>query len=539
MIKYLKLILAVIALTFCGKLFSQNNLPSDEVEVIKNFEARLAISNKLYLSPVITNREDESAKTFDYFIYPKSLKINYNPPSIRPLAVRSKKPDPGFNAYIEGGYGIPRSPYFLGAYEYNQDAFNLGVHAHHYSANDPNSNQQEISLTDAEVNTSIQLEDKLILFGGIEGSRDHRYYQIEPEDQTPLGDTTERRELNQFKIHAGLQNAEETKLGINYKAVLAFENVHDQYDTRQNAFSTDFELNKYINDKNPIGINFGTLLSNYRTLDLAEQELNAFYANPYYKFALDQFGLRLGVNVWSQNNKARVFPDVDVLVNLKENELILFAETDAIYAPFDLLNNRRELPFLTDDFEVNFEEIFEITAGVKGIYRGIQYNIKGGWRQINNFAQVFNDINQWNRFQVAYDTASNTFLELQAEYAVQKDLVLHLNAQQHFYDLSQSEEVLHRPTTRVELGGKYWTLERKMLLGMSIFAENGVNYISRSGSVEKLDGLFDISVDAKYFFTEHLGVFTQINNIANNKRQRYYLYPSFGVNGIVGVSLRF
>jgi hypothetical protein len=40
-------------------------------------------------------------------------------------------------------------------------------------------------------------------------------------------------------------------------------------------------------------------------------------------------------------------------------------------------------------------------------------------------------------------------------------------------------------------------------------------------------------------FKKHLSFFTNLNNIAHQKYQRFYRYPSFGFNGVIGAKFSF
>jgi hypothetical protein len=51
--------------------------------------------------------------------------------------------------------------------------------------------------------------------------------------------------------------------------------------------------------------------------------------------------------------------------------------------------------------------------------------------------------------------------------------------------------------------------------------------------------LFDLSLGADFFFSEKFGGFIQINNLANNRRERWFRYPIFGINAMAGVMVRF
>jgi outer membrane receptor protein involved in Fe transport len=73
----------------------------------------------------------------------------------------------------------------------------------------------------------------------------------------------------------------------------------------------------------------------------------------------------------------------------------------------------------------------------------------------------------------------------------------------------------------------------------SLFVQNGVNYINNKGEAARLNPLLDLSLGGEVFFTKNIGVFLDVNNLLNQKRERWENYPTFGLNILGGVSARF
>nr|MBP6661169.1 hypothetical protein [Chitinophagales bacterium] len=58
-------------------------------------------------------------------------------------------------------------------------------------------------------------------------------------------------------------------------------------------------------------------------------------------------------------------------------------------------------------------------------------------------------------------------------------------------------------------------------------------------SVVPIKGLIDINLSANYFITKNIGVFVDVNNVAFQKWQRYYNYPTYQFQVIAGAKLSF
>ena len=534
-----------IAVLLCsmmpGNALAQDDgqLPSDEIEVIKNFEARLAVSDKLGLSPQLPAAKGDYTEILDYSIYPQSIQVDYNPPKIRPLAMRRDRPGPSYKGYIEGGYGTPNAPYAFGAYEHSTEDWGLGIGINHYSADNKDANHLTISQTKGNIRGNYLLDKQVNIFGGFDYGRHKRYYNLDYLDSLALPDSTESRLINHWSAHAGLENLEDTELGIDYKAELYFERAGDELNTLQNLFRSDFSLTKYINDENPVGLDFGNYLSTYKSVELLNQDMSAFYASPYFKFGFDKFRIKLGLDFWTEDGKGNVYPDIDLMVNLKDNQWVVFAETEGRFNPSDFISNIERNPFLSPDFEVNFQKTFDVFGGLRGKIRGLGFTLKGGWQSIENLALHVNDPSDRNKFLISYDTATVTYISGEFNYQWRQEAQVFTKISQKFFNLENADEAFHTPAFRWDLGARYWTLEQRLLLGLNVFVENGLFYLDENQETQQLNALFDVSFDVRYLFTDQFGAFLKLNNIANNEREWLRHYSTFGFNVLGGLYLRF
>ena len=109
----------------------------------------------------------------------------------------------------------------------------------------------------------------------------------------------------------------------------------------------------------------------------------------------------------------------------------------------------------------------------------------------------------------------------------------------NIYNMTNEEKAWHLPALEVNAGVQYTTLEDKLQLKGELFIENGVPYINNDNEFDNLNGLLDINLSAEYFFSDNFGGFINLYNIANNKRERWFRYPTYGLNALAGITLRF
>ena len=64
-------------------------------------------------------------------------------------------------------------------------------------------------------------------------------------------------------------------------------------------------------------------------------------------------------------------------------------------------------------------------------------------------------------------------------------------------------------------------------------------YDSTLEEVIQLPGIVDLNLSVQYLFSDRLGAFLRFDNIIGRNYERYYRYPSRGIQIIGGVSINF
>ena len=143
------------------------------------------------------------------------------------------------------------------------------------------------------------------------------------------------------------------------------------------------------------------------------------------------------------------------------------------------------------------------------------------------------------RFNVLYYSVDIVYLKGTINAYPVKGLELIGTAGYNIYSLNNQEKAWHLPALEINATLIYTTMEDKLRFKGELFIENGVPYINKAGETDNLNGLFDLSVGADYQVSKNFGIFFQLNNLANNKRQRWANYPTYGINILGGISARF
>jgi hypothetical protein len=107
------------------------------------------------------------------------------------------------------------------------------------------------------------------------------------------------------------------------------------------------------------------------------------------------------------------------------------------------------------------------------------------------------------------------------------------------YTLSSLKEAWHLPRTLLSAFGSVAVAENLSLSGEFYFM-GGIKALNPATfSTQTLPGMADLNIKGEYHFKTRYSAFMSVNNLLNNKNQRYLYYPSQGLRIMLGGSVIF
>ncbi len=535
---------AILILTPLWLLAQQGKLPTGEVEVIRNFDARLLDTEPVKLRPELPPL-DTATRRQAYTILSKNFEVEYLPPKIRPLAFTGDGIQKGYNGYARLGGGFPSALYAEGSYDlFAEDQYKFGIDVLHRSANNTkNIENQRFGLTSLGAHGTYYLDQGFAVDANLGYSIDnvhfYGYNEFNEENGTQLSFDKEdvRQRFSIFDVGAKIYNGTRTQADFNYFAGFDIYLMQDDYAARENGFDLKFGANKWFNELHELKIQLRTDFTSYR--DTATQSLNNFFLTPSFTFHGDIFKAKIGANIASHEDDFQFFPDVEVSANLLGSVLSAFVGAEGSLQKNNFRNLSDYNPFVVSRLEVENTRYMQYYGGIKGNFQGIDYRAQVSYKNADNLALFLANQDSIPRFNVVYDTAQIVSIHGSLTFPVVKGLEVTGSVTQNFFSLDREEKPWHLPSLTLNGGVRYTTLEGKLLVKGDFFLENGVPFLNNKNEAENLNALFDISLGADYLFTENIGAFVQVNNLANNRRQRWQYYPTFGLNALIGVTARF
>jgi outer membrane autotransporter protein len=86
----------------------------------------------------------------------------------------------------------------------------------------------------------------------------------------------------------------------------------------------------------------------------------------------------------------------------------------------------------------------------------------------------------------------------------------------------------------------YYNIGDKILLRAEGYTMNQRQVlIAQNNEQQSIDGWVDLNTGIEYRYNKNTSLFLNINNLTNNKYQRWYALPVYGINVLGGITLTF
>ena len=530
-------------------LYAQGTLETGEVEVIKDFDARLKDTEKIELKPSLPN-PSKVVKTQTYNVPPRTMQVEYLPPKIRPIAMRGDKLPPAYKGYLKAGVGVPSSTF--GEFAYNtfyEKQIDLGLKLKHHAANFKNLENQRFMENSGEVAGTYYMDQGYAVGGNLGFSSDQIHYYGYDHDVTSFTRDQVKQRFNAFDLGAKFFNGERTQGDINYRANFNVYNFNDNFATKENHLDVGVGATKWFSGQHSLDVDIRTDLTTYRDGDTdggdsLKQKLNNFYINPVFTFHNENIKAQIGANLASVNEEFSFFPDVEVSANIVGNKFTAFVGAEGNLEKNTMRSLSDYNPFIRTfgSLRIRNTDYNHFYGGLRGTVAGFNYKGQVGYKKANNLALFLNndaDSLTYTSFDVVYDTVSIFNIQGSASATILKDLDVSGTISINTFDLNSQEKAWHLPSLEANFTGVYRLLEDKFRVKGELFVANGVPYRLPDGTADNLNALLDVSIGGEYILTENLGAFVEFNNLLNNKRERWVQYPTYGINILAGVTAKF
>ena len=542
------LLIAFSFLAAVQAVVAQDDKVTGSVDIYKDFDARLLESNKINLSPTLPPIDTTTQKQ-DYIVPPRPLSIKYDSPKLRPLGMKAGKKEETYNGYAKAGGGVPTSFWGeLGYYFGSGKQFDGKAWFRHHSLNAEKSvENQRFFNNDALLSANVYLSENLAVEGNIGYSYDRYHYYGYNIDTLSFSEERTRQDFKMIQLGGRLYNSERTDADLNFSVAPKFYLLNDYYSNKETGFELGLTATKWFDEKHPLRVTIRPDLTTFD--DTTKEKLNNIYLQPSFTFHGDIFKIRIGGNFASNRDEFKIFPDAEVTLRLVGNGIQIFAgaggdlrkntyRTMSEYNPFIHIRGFPE----NRGAKLRNTEYRNYYAGLKGDFGFLEYTGQLSYATANDLAlfQTNFQSSGQTRFSTVYDTAK--IVNVQGAVKIHPFDALTVTgtvSQNITFDMNNNDEPWGLPRLEGNVNAVLTVLEGKAKLRGGLYIADGIWFRDIEGITRQKDALFDLSVGGNYYFSNNIGAFLDVNNILNNKRERWFNYPMVGLNFMAGITARF
>jgi len=519
---------------------AQATLPDEIIEVEKRFRATLPDLKKLNTSPTFPEVKEQSM-SITYRIPTQLLAIDYEAPEIRPVAMRAEPMPDMFNFYAKAGIGWPLAPMLEAAYSSGRGQENFRYRAflkHHSMNNSASVENQRIAESRLGGHGTWFANENLALDFGLEGFLDRIYYfgYDSTAMEVPAGEV--RQDYKGMDVKVGIFNPSEKFNGLDYKADLNLYSFSDRFTANELAANFTGSVSKWFDEKHPLTLDIGFLNSVYNDFD--EHRNTVAYAIPSFTFSGNMFRIKAGAYLGlSSPDSTSFFPGIasEATLLLADGKFNVFAGWNSFIEQQTFRSAVGVNPWLATDQMLTNNKVHDRFAGLSGKLRRVSYEARVGWKSVSALTMYMNDFEDFSQLNMFHDAGDIYYASLSGSFMPIEKFEISLRGGYNMYNLDSTDVAYHLPEWEGNLGLRYKS--DKFNAGMEFFTAGGINYMDDSGVTSTLPILLDVSLNGGYQFTKNFGGFVQINNIFNNKWERWHRYPTVGFNVMGGITVRF
>lgn len=537
--------LFVLTLLLVQGVWAQKpNLPSESVDVVKEFDARLLESDKVKVTPTLPTL-DTATKYQTYNVPPRPLTVSYEAPKLRPIGMKTAAREKVYNGFAKVGAGVPTSLYGEAGYYFaRKDKFDARLWGRHHSMNNRSIENQRFFNNDLKLSSNIFLKNNLAVEAnaGLSADRVH-FYGYNRDSFSGIDAGGVRQNFNLIELGGRVYNKERTSNDLNFYAAPKIYRLADYYVNKETGLDFRFGAEKWFQEKHLLEMVIRTDFTSYS--DLTTQKLTNIYLQPAFTYHLDFMNIKVGGNFASNRDVFYIFPNAELTLRVLGDGVQLFAGANG-----DLRKNTYRTiseynPFVQmRGSNIRNTQMRNYFAGIRGNLGWLDYTGQAGWsnaRDLALYQTLFQKVGpvQLTRFRVLYDTANIFNLQGTVKLSPIKNLTVTGTLSQNVYSMRNEAQAWGLPGLEGNFGALYTLLEGKAQVRAECYIADRIHRLDERKTATKSSALLDFNIGGQYFFTKQVGAFLQISNLFNNRRERWYNYPIYGTNVLVGVSAKF
>jgi hypothetical protein len=520
---------------------AQDSTKRKTINITSTFKPALKNTSKLNFNaeaPLI----DTTRPDLKYNLPVQFLSLSYQGTGLNPVALPADSIKTWNNDnYVKVGIGNIHLPYVQAGLSFGDrknSFFNVFAEGYASKGNLPD---QENNLFDASVSGTIKAANSLEWNGSL-GFRGEGYYLygFQP-DTLPYPKSQLLQQFLTFDGRIGLRNTVPTAYGLTYNPNVRITAFGENNTPRASEADmvVNLPLQKTLNDNFDIDLGFTADITHYSFNGLNINN-DLFLVSPAVVYHSDNIALHLEMTPSWDQSAFHLLPNFRADYTTDDKKFTLFASLDGYYDKGSFKRFAGINPWLFEPTNLLNTRVTEFFGGFKGsLTQHISYLAKVGFSESRNMPLFLNDSLDGKNFQIVYEDKLQTF-SVHGELSYQQGEDFNITAAltlNNFHTTSQAKPWGLLPTEFTT--SFHWQVIKDLWLKADLWAFEGAYFRNIYDVVASGNGGFDVNAGVEFRLTRQLNLWLQMNNLLNDKYQRWNQYSVYGFNILGGVIFSF
>ncbi len=489
---------------------------------------------------------DTSTTVKAYNVPAQNLFYAYQPVTLKPLALEHDSLAAlGGRNYIKAGFGNYTTPYIKAGLGFGDGRSYLVNFFGSYISSKGKIKHQDYARFEAKATGSLFLKNNEVYAAATMSRHDNFLYGYD-HNVYDYAKSDVKQHFQDISVKAGIRNTAETGFRINYNpsaAISIFSNIGKLNET---TFVLDVPVEKRIGDNFTIRLAATADLTNYFTKGYVPGNYNfnnnVVQVSPAVIYNSGLLKINAGIIPTWSNSKFEYIPDVYAEFQLKEKVFMIQAGWVGKYVKNTFRNLSAVNPYLaTLTSQTNTRET-EFYGGIKAsLGRHFNFSAKAGLVRYNDLPFFLNDTATDSKaFVLSFEPTVNNFrVHGDLSYIVQDKFSASAGVTFNGYT-GMNANARAWNTIPMEINGSVrWWLFKQALVKADFYMFAGGNYLVKGNQGFNFKPGADLSIGAEFRISRQFTAWLDVNNVLNNKYERWHRYEVYGLNLVGGIRFDF
>lgn len=542
-----KLLLLLLAGVWCAGSYvqAQDTTKRRTIDITSSFKPVLREAVKINFNaapPAV----DTSHPRLVYNIPSQYMFLSYLPGEMKPVALQRDTLTPWENYnYIKLGFGNVVLPYARMGFSFGDGKSTfINIFADQVSSHG-NPEFQKSSLTDVKVAATYKTQNNLEWNGSL-GFKNDEYYLYGFPDTIKYTADQLRQTFQTYEFNGSLRNTVPTEFGLLYHPNLKFSVFSDNHTPQGMETNSvlNLPLEKMIGKEFAFDLGFTADLTHYNLpVSTSAQNNNIYLVRPAFLVKTANLFLQASViPSWDKQQVFHLLPNFVADISTSDQRFTLQLGwigyyDKGSYQRFESIN-----PWLAQPDTLENTRVQELYGGIKGsVGDHFSYAAKVGYIQYNNMPLFVNDsINGGKDFQIRYANSMGD-VQLHGELSYLQGEQFNVTAGvniNRYRDIQGQAEAWGLLPFEFKAALK-WEAFKDFWAKVDLYTFDGAQYRAPNGVAFKGGTGTDMNAGVEFRILPQLNLWFQMNNIFNDKYERWHQYQVYGFNVLGGIVFSF